>query len=106
MGGRRLVANVALRHPETGTVHIVAAGSPTPAWAEALIGNDELYDDEAADGPAPASQEPSAAPPKSGPGSGRDAWAAYAQASGHPAADGAGRDDIVSALQSAGIATE
>lgn len=38
------------------------------------------------------------APPKSGPGSGRDAWAAYAASLGVEVTDDMNRDDIVEAL--------
>lgn len=47
-----------------------------------------------------------AAPPKSGAGSGRDAWAEYAAARGVTVPEGASRDDIVGALESAGQPTE
>lgn len=45
-------------------------------------------------------------PPKSGAGSGRDAWAAYAEQRGVTVADGSSRDDIVAALDQAGQPTE
>lgn len=49
------------------------------------------------DGPVP--------PPKGGAGSGRDAWAEYATAHRVPLTDGA-RDDIIAALDAAGVPTE
>lgn len=45
-------------------------------------------------------------PPKSGSGSGRDAWAAYAEQQGVTVPEGATRDDIVAALDTAGKPTE
>lgn len=45
-------------------------------------------------------------PPQGGPGSGRDAWIAYARAKGFDVADDAGRDDIVAQLTEAGIPVE
>lgn len=45
-------------------------------------------------------------PPRSGKGSGADAWAAYAAANGVPVAPDATRDDVIAALDAAGIPTE
>jgi hypothetical protein len=45
-------------------------------------------------------------PPRNGAGSGRDAWAEYAQAKGVTVDDGTSRDGIISALEGAGVATE
>lgn len=44
-------------------------------------------------------------PPRSGAGSGKDAWAAYAEANDVLVPDGAGRDDIVALLEEAGVPT-
>lgn len=55
---------------------------------------------------APSAGDTSGPPPKSGAGSGRDAWAEYATARGVAVPDGAGRDDIVAALDAAGVPTE
>src|SRR4051812_20900309 len=56
----------------------------------------------AGDDPAPAQLE---APPKGGAGSGREAWAEYAAASAVPVADDATREDIIAALDAAGVPT-
>jgi hypothetical protein len=45
-------------------------------------------------------------PPRGGAGSGRDAWSAYAAASGVEVDEDATRDDIVAALDAAGVPTE
>lgn len=49
---------------------------------------------------------PDGPPPKSGAGSGVEAWAAYAAAQGVEIPEGAKRDDIVAALETAGVPTE
>jgi hypothetical protein len=45
------------------------------------------------------------APPKGGPGSGRDAWAAYAEANDVDVTDEMNRDDIIAACEAKGVAT-
>lgn len=50
----------------------------------------------AADGP----------PPRSGSGSGRDAWAEYSTARGVTVTDGSSRDDIIANLDRHGVPTE
>jgi hypothetical protein len=60
---------------------------------------------EANDDP-PGAVDVSSPPPRSGIGSGRDAWAAYARAHEFDIADGARREDIIAALEAAGIPTE
>lgn len=55
----------------------------------------------------PADPPEARMPPKGGPGSGRAAWAAYAQANGVDVTDEMkSRDDIVAACVVAGVATE
>ena len=48
---------------------------------------------------------PTAPPPLTGRGSGREAWAAWASANGVDVNDDASRDNIVEALKTAGIPT-
>lgn len=70
-----------------------------PSWAEDAITNPAAFDDgedEASDGP----------PPKSGRGSGLDAWKAYAAAHDVEVPDGVSKDDLITALESAGVPTE
>lgn len=45
-------------------------------------------------------------PPRSGTGSGKAAWATYAGRHGVDVPDDAGRDDIIAALENAGVRTE
>jgi hypothetical protein len=61
---------------------------------------------EAAAPPPAASAATSEVPRKGGAGSGKDAWAAYAAAKGVQVPDDATRDDIVTALDAAGVPTE
>lgn len=54
--------------------------------------------------PAPDAVKP---PPRGGAGSGRDPWAVYARAAGHDSiAELATRDEILTALQAAGVPVE
>lgn len=55
---------------------------------------------------AVAQDQDNAPPPRSGAGSGRDAWAAYALEHDVPVPDDAHREDIITALDAAGVATE
>lgn len=47
-----------------------------------------------------------ALPPRAGAGSGGGAWRAYAEDHGVAVPDDAGRDDVIAALDAAGVATE
>ena len=51
-------------------------------------------------GSAPV-REPDGPPPKAGPGSGRDAWVAYAQRAGLEVDEDASRDDVIDAVENA-----
>lgn len=64
---------------------------------EELTSDDEQLDDEA---------DPSAVPPKAGPGSGQRAWAAYAKANSVDVDDDTKRDDIIAQLEAAGVPVE
>lgn len=46
------------------------------------------------------------APPKAGPGSGASKWREFAAASGHQVDESMSRDDVIAALEAAGIRTE
>lgn len=80
-----------------------APGEKIPAEVVELIDNPAVWesDEEPED-----DEEPEGLPPMSGKGSGRDAWAAYAQANGVAVDDDATRDQIVAGLEAAGVATE
>lgn len=53
-----------------------------------------------------AEPEPPSPPPKNGKGSGTDAWVAYAAAHGVEVGEDAKRDDVISALDAAGVPSE
>jgi hypothetical protein len=75
-------------------------GDTVPGWARKQLTNPKLWGDE-----QPVKQPPTEAPvpSTSGPGSGKDAWAAFAADRGVEFASGATRDDIMAACQAAGV---
>jgi hypothetical protein len=94
----KLIGNTIVRRSVEESPVVLRAGDELPSWASGLVG-DHLLDrgaESAADGP----------PPKGGAGSGKDAWAAYAAARGVAVAEDATRDEIVAALEDAGVPTE
>jgi len=112
--GRRLVENVIVAD-ESGGAFLCSAGlveADLPGWAVEQIQNPNVWVEDAA--PAAAPVDPAAAvvdegdapPPKSGPGSAKAAWVAYAQSHGVEVEDDATRDDIVAAVAAAGVAVE
>ena len=129
---RRLTAYVHLRD-ENGVLCSYGPSDTVPAWAAKQITNPDAWEGQddatspepAEDAPAPAADlaagpngtsdgEPApeedapavAPPPKGGAGSGRDAWAAYAEAMGFDVEDDDTREAIIAGLEEAGIATE
>lgn len=91
-------ANVIVANPETGERVFIAAGEEPPAEVRDLLG-DHLFD--GGDG-----EDASEVPPQSGRGSGKDAWAAYAEAHGVTVDEDATRDQIIADLEAAGVPTE
>jgi hypothetical protein len=108
------------------TVHVVdlegrtrafGPGEDLPDWAAEQITNPDVWEGELpahlnAEGePQPRVATPAPAtpasqmqePPRSGKGSGRDAWAAYAASHGVEVEEAASRDDIVDALSERGL---
>lgn len=109
---RKLTAGVIVRHPGRGSLVFLPSGSELPEWATRLVGDHALTPDEATqaiaeetDPEGPASTTDAGPPPRSGTGSGRAAWAAYATSAGVEIADKASRDDIIATCAQAGIAT-
>lgn len=101
------------------------AGSSPPEWTWPLITNpaawsippekvdtaDELYSvaqiEQMESGePAMASDEEDPVPPRHGPGSGREAWVAYAETHQVEIDEDAPRSEIIAVLDDAGIRTE
>jgi hypothetical protein len=127
---RTLNIHVYIEGPDGQTV-CLAPGEPLPTWAYEKITNPYVWNDDVPDLPQQAdtadsdpppgllageveepsdpdggSEAPGSAPPKSGKGSGRDAWAEYAEALGVTVDHDANRDDIIAALAEAGHLTE
>ncbi|MGW1998147.1 hypothetical protein [Embleya sp. NPDC001921] len=87
-----------------GKSQVFSPGDPMPEWAEEHVKNPKVWSD---DGKSPAVQAAGPAgdgpvePPRSGPGSGKSAWAEYASARGVTVADDASREDIIAAVDAA-----
>ncbi len=113
---RRLAANVVMVHPETGAPCVFTAGTVPPSWAADRITNPDVWAPaehvevegggavEPTGPAAPTPPEPAArvvveAPPRSGKGANRDAWAAYAETLGVAFTDDMGRDEIIAAVE-------
>lgn len=94
----KLAASVTLRGQDFELVTFPADSTP-PAWAQAQIRNPKAW----VGGEAPALA--GGPPPKGGPGSGKEAWVAYA-AGKVEVTEEMTRDDIIAALTSAGVPTE
>lgn len=94
---------------EEGIVHTFLPGSTPPKWAADRITNPNAWSAEE-ESPAPLHEAPAVTthgvPPRSGKGSGIQAWRAYADANGFETDDDIGRDEIIAALKADGIPTE
>jgi hypothetical protein len=87
-----------------------------PDWAAKAIKNPDVWegsddlDEQVAASPAPDATLPDGGgaevPPRSGPGSGAPVWREYATSQGISVADDASRDEVISALKSAGKPVE
>lgn len=96
---RRLKYSVAVGND----IH-VAGTSPSAEVAKLITNPDAWEDDDAS-----SSSDPGASfeiPPKGGAGSGKEAWADYAAERGVEVDEDATRDEIVAALDAAGVPTE
>lgn len=111
----------------TGKVVCIEPGAEIPSWAKKLItnpvvlngdgtevagdesGDDELPDDEPdedeVDEDDGEAEDGAGLPPKAGPGSGTDRWAAYA-AEHNVDVEGLNKTGIISALAEAGVPVE
>lgn len=98
----RLVDNVLVRHPDTGQTVVIVVGSVLPGWAAPLVGRHLLADERGVGDDEMTQAEPAvpvdAEPPRGGPGSNRDAWAAHAASLGVAVYDEMSRDDIAAAV--------
>lgn len=101
----RLSTYVHLREPEgLGTVGF-GPDDEVPDWAARLITNPDAWEG----GQAPSfddvedeDEDSPQVPPRGGPGSGAEAWRAYAAALGVEVASDASRDEVVAALEDQG----
>jgi hypothetical protein len=106
--GRRLTGTVPI-HQEDGTVAWYGPDDDIPADVAARIGDHAwITDDEPEPEPEPDPDvDPAPVPPPlNGPGSGVEAWAAYAAALSVTVPEGAKRDEIVEAVRAAGHPVE
>lgn len=87
---------------DDGTVHTFLPGESVPAWAAKQMGDHCFADASDTGVEADGSDGP---PPQSGRGSGREKWAAYAEANGVDT-DGLDRDEIIAACQEAEVPVE
>lgn len=110
----RLAITVHVKDPETGRHVVLNKGSEVPDRLVAMVSNPDVWADakEAAEAAERAEQaaeaaeqesEESSEPPRSGKGSGRDAWVAFAADHGVHVDDEDSRDDIIAELVSAGV---
>lgn len=108
--GRRLRTHVHV-HDADGRTHAFGPDEDVPGWAAERITNPKAWADDSAD-ETPAAATPAGGgerggtgpvsePPRSGPGSGEAAWAEYAAARGLEVPEGAGRKQIIAAVDEA-----
>lgn len=95
-----LTKHVAL-FDESGVLQQFGPGDTPPEWACKRITNPAVWDQ-----PAKAAQVVDGPPPRAGKGSGEDKWRAYAESVGVDVSAAEGRDDIIAALQEAGVPVE
>lgn len=120
MAARKLATYVHV-YDDHGAVTVFGPNDDVPAWAQKKITNPDVWadsDDEPDSAPADpgnsggigdgegAGDSDGQVPPRGGAGSGAEAWRAYAAAKGVEVAADAGRDDVIAALEEAGVPTE
>jgi hypothetical protein len=105
---RRLAENIVKRNPSTGQVEAFPADTVPPGWVHDVISPDSHVWEQDTD-PETTSESDTGGgstpepPPRAGKGSGRDAWAAYAVSLGFEVDDDHGRDQIIAAIEAAGL---
>lgn len=98
-GGKAVNANVLVFDATTGRPTLIEKGQVPPAAVRDQLGDHlfvETNEQEAGSG----------VPPRAGKGSGKEAWAAYAEANGVEVDADASRDDIIAACEAAGVPVE
>lgn len=105
---RRLAAYVHVAD-EGGENHVFGPDDKLPAWAVKAITNPKAWAEDEGDDPdvdgGDGGQNGPVEPPRAGKGSGVEAWLAYAKEIGVTVADGAGRDDVIAAVDAAAAAS-
>lgn len=99
----RLNVHVHVRKDD-GTHEVFGPDDEVPAWAVAQITNPNVWDEAPTDRETEASEEDSEVPPKGGPSATRERWADYAKSKGLAVRDEWKRDDIIAAMENAGLA--
>lgn len=82
-----------VNHPDGSGQVAIGPDEEIPGWARSLVHERHLDGAASSDGP----------PPRAGAGSGKDAWKDYAAANGVDVSDDATRDEIIAAVESAGV---
>lgn len=86
---------------DDGTHQVFEAGEGVPSWAASKIANPNVWED---DGEPDEDLEPEGAPAKNGPAATRQVWADYAASKNFAVQEDWKRDDIVAAMEAAGLA--
>lgn len=108
--GARLVSTVYV-NDQSGLPAAFGPDDDVPEWAARQMGahcfegGKHPFPDDA-DGDGVADRKSGEEPPRSGRGSGRDAWAQFASEKGQQVPDDAGRDEIIAALVQAGVVND
>lgn len=112
MSGKQLVAHVHVRDL-AGRAVAFGPGDGVPTWARKQISNPKAWGEGEPAEPAPTSPPTSAgdgegegsleAPPRSGKGSGVEAWRAFAERKGVDVDQDASREDVIAACEAAGV---
>ena len=95
-------ALAAITNPDVWEGDVPARKDPPPATDEVAALKARIAELEAAQKPA---EGKASVPPRSGAGSGADAWRAYAESLGAEVSEGATRDQIIAGLEAAGKPT-
>lgn len=105
--GRKVTGNVLVRHPDSGVLEVISAGSEVPEWASDQVGDHVLEGESHKDSHKDEGDKSAGSPPPlQGAGSSKAKWAEYAEAHGVHVADDMSRDDIADACRKAGVPVE
>ncbi|WP_329151223.1 hypothetical protein OIU91_28385 [Streptomyces sp. NBC_01456] len=107
MSEQQLVATVHVRDLQGRTV-VLEPGDDVPAWAVRQITNPKAWVEvvdtvDVAQAPTPPGAGGVEAPPRSGKGSGVEAWRSFADRKGVDVDQDATREDVIAACEAAGV---